>query len=120
MTKAKANALKATQGVIECIIPDPEEPMGYEEEGSAWSEVSEEPLLHHRLVDLRSYAYRVERLSASLTLALQTGEPFGYDPHAATSEDDSGVLLLRSAPHQPERVVGPISELFNLQLPWGL
>jgi hypothetical protein len=112
--------LHAVLTQVLCPYPKGFQVAEYEEEGSAWSEVSEEPLLHHRLVDLRSYAYRVERLSASLTLALQTGEPFGYDPHAATSEDDSGVLLLRSAPHQPERVVGPISELFNLQLPWGL
>ena len=32
---AKAGALKATSGVVERIIPDPQEPMGYAEEGSA-------------------------------------------------------------------------------------
>ena len=88
----------------------------YEEDMSQWSDVPEEGL-SDRVNAVRALAYRVERLSGELMEALKTGQPLEYDPDQTDGNHDKPK---RAVMHTQPTVVGPISEVLQLQLPWGL
>jgi len=98
---------------IFCPYPKGYEVPEYEEELSEWSDVPDEGL-KDRAVAVKNLAYRVERLSGELMEALKTGTPFRYDP------DEHEVQAPKERKIEEPVVNGPLSELLNIQLPFGL